>query len=747
MMLYEALEKSMNHDHTDELLKDLAEVRKKKKKRHDLPKMPPGSSPYHPPHPSPLAGPSRTSRSPGASGSSQVLPPPPPPPFTNQEGPSHGSTAPNFSKIADSAEYTAWTTTDTRLRPSVSSILKDLHMDDDMALDAQPLEEDRPATPEPTWFIPSSDLPLPINNWASALAYTYTPPPENSLLAQTGDMAMFMDTHTSEGDRRAVRTHMRILSAVRIEVFYMYRYDYMKKILRKADLNEHIIAERDFKYMYPSDFEDLYLLKLQGHLNHLPPKDKKILTIAVNLWTRHLVIKQRVEDFQLRIESYQTQLNLTKPRWDATGFEYKHDFTVIDSLRAITFRDKYGVQMIMLFNKIHKFSDGTLHQINEALDYRVKEFKVNKINPGLNTRDDWDRLFQPMFDEYFNPPIIDVSLVQEAAAPRAKVLVDSLMSISITQDAPSIKAIHILVANVAHKNMAIYPMDVKTAFLNGELKEEVYISQPEVFVDQDNPSHVYKLKRLFTVSNKHHVHGLQISQSPIGIFINQSKYASEIVKKYGLNSTDSVDTPMIENKKLDKDLQGKQVDATLYRGMIGSLMYLTTSRRDLSCVVYLCTRYQAKPTEKHLQAVKRIFRYLNGTINMGLWYLKDTDMSLTAYVDADHAGCQDTRRSTSGSAQFLVDKLVSWSSKNAIALWCNNVQHSRAKNIDVRYHFIKEQVENGIVELYFVRTEYQLVDIFTKPLPRERFNFLIDKVGMKSMSADMLKRLAEESDE
>ncbi|GKB01134.1 hypothetical protein Tco_0829178 [Tanacetum coccineum] len=149
---------------------------------------------------------------------------------------------------------------------------------------------------------------------------------------------------------------------------------------------------------------------------------------------------------------------------------------------------------------------------------------------------------------------------------------------------------------------------------------------------------------------------------------------------------------------------------------------------------------------------------------MGLWYSKDTSMSMTAYADADHAGCQDTRRSTSGSAQFLGDKLVSWSSKkqkctaissteaeyialsgcyygfqfnkihlyydnkSAIALCYNNVQHSRAKHIDVRYHFIKEQVENGIVELYFVRTEYQLSDIFTKPLPRDRFNFLIEKL-------------------
>ncbi|GJW45253.1 hypothetical protein Tco_0074052 [Tanacetum coccineum] len=180
---------------------------------------------------------------------------------------------------------------------------------------------------------------------------------------------------------------MRILSVVRIEVFSLYGYNYMKKIvLRRADLKEYVIAKRDFKYLYPSDFEDLYLLNLQGHLNHLSPEDKKILTTAVNLWTRNLVIRQRVEDLQLGIESYQTQLNLTKPRWDATGFEYKHDFTVIDSPRAVTFRDKYGVQMIMRFNEIHKFSDGTLQQIDEVLDYRAKEFKVNRLNPGLNTR-------------------------------------------------------------------------------------------------------------------------------------------------------------------------------------------------------------------------------------------------------------------------------------------------------------------------------------------------------------------------
>nr|GEV59005.1 integrase, catalytic region, zinc finger, CCHC-type, peptidase aspartic, catalytic [Tanacetum cinerariifolium] len=158
----------------------------------------------------------------------------------------------------------------------------------------------------------------------------------------------YIDRHTSEDNRSAVRTHMRILSVVRKEVFSMYGYDYMKKIvLRRADLNEYVIPERDFK---------------------------------------QLVIRQRVEDFQLGIESYQTQLNLTKPQWDATSYKYKHDYTVIDSPRAAIFRDKYGVQMMMCVNEIHKFSNGTLQQIDEALDYKIKEFKINRMNTGLNTR-------------------------------------------------------------------------------------------------------------------------------------------------------------------------------------------------------------------------------------------------------------------------------------------------------------------------------------------------------------------------
>ncbi|GKA78224.1 hypothetical protein Tco_0784761 [Tanacetum coccineum] len=197
----------------------------------------------------------------------------------------------------------------------------------------------------------------------------------------------YIDRHDSPSHRKEVRTHMRILSVVRIKAYSRYGYDYLSEIvLRRADFQEHTIAEKDFKNLYPSDFEDLNLLLLQGHLDHLSGSDKRMLSTAVKLWTRNLVIRQRVEDFQLGIESYQTQLNLTKPGWDATGYEFKHDYTIIESPRAVIFPVNNNERKIMRFNEIYKFSDGTLTRILETLDYRVKEFKIKRLNPGMNTR-------------------------------------------------------------------------------------------------------------------------------------------------------------------------------------------------------------------------------------------------------------------------------------------------------------------------------------------------------------------------
>ncbi|GJR13218.1 retrovirus-related pol polyprotein from transposon TNT 1-94 [Tanacetum coccineum] len=159
--------------------------------------------------------------------------------------------------------------------------------------------------------------------------------------------------------------------------------------------------------------------------------------------------------------------------------------------------------------------------------------------------------------------------------------------------------------------------------------------------------------------------GLQISQSPRGIFINQVKYALETLKKYGMDLTDPVDTPMVDRLKLDEDLLGILVDQTRFRGMVGSLMYLTSSRPDLVFVVCMCARYQAKPTKKHLEAIKRIFRYLKGTINMGLWYPEGTNaMALTSLCSADHAAMSGFEKKFVGSALVLGDRLVSWSSNN-----------------------------------------------------------------------------------
>nr|GFB76294.1 uncharacterized mitochondrial protein AtMg00810-like [Tanacetum cinerariifolium] len=131
---------------------------------------------------------------------------------------------------------------------------------------------------------------------------------------------------------------------------------------------------------------------------------------------------------------------------------------------------------------------------------------------------------------------------------------------------------------------------------------------------------------------------------------------------------------MVEKSKLDEDTEGKAFDLSHYHGMIGTLLYLTTNRHDLQFAICMCSRYQARPIEKHLHTVKRIFRYMRGTVNRGLWYPKDSSVSLTAFADADHVGCQDTRRSISGSLQFLGERLISWSSKRQKSVAISSIE-------------------------------------------------------------------------
>nr|GEV49554.1 retrovirus-related Pol polyprotein from transposon TNT 1-94 [Tanacetum cinerariifolium] len=203
----------------------------------------------------------------------------------------------------------------------------------------------------------------------------------------------------------------------------------------------------------------------------------------------------------------------------------------------------------------------------------------------------------------------------------------------------------------------------------------------------------------------------------IRIFLAYAAHLNMVVYQMDVKTAFlNVDTPMAEKSKLDEDKKGKDVDPLHYCGMIGTLLYLKAIRHDLKFDICMCARYQARPTEKHVHAVKRIFWYLRGTVNRGLWYPKDFSIALTTFADTDHAGCQDTRRSTS---------------------------RSLSKHIDIRYHFIKEHVQNGVIELYFVNTEYQLADMFTKALGRERIEFLIYKLGMRSFTSETLKQLTD----
>nr|GEW79027.1 hypothetical protein [Tanacetum cinerariifolium] len=320
-------------------------ITQEKEKSHESPKTPLGSPSHQLPPPPPPAGPSRASRALGASGSAQVPPSPPPPSSTNQESPSKGSAAPSPSKTAASAKYQAWTTTKIRLMSSISLTPADLEMDEDMA----PNEQGQSSNDED---IESSHIPT-VN-------------------LRKGWWKSF------EEERPAT-----LKPACMDDPILSHN---VSKPLPLGGSPGQVTIQSDFFFNKDLEYLRYGSKGCRPALSISKMKATYYPDAGLEQMTRQLVIRQRVEDFHLGIESYQTQLNLTKPHWDATGYEYKHDYTVIDSPRAAIFRDKYGVQMMMRVNEIYKFSDGTLQQIDEALDYMIKEFRINRMNPGLNTR-------------------------------------------------------------------------------------------------------------------------------------------------------------------------------------------------------------------------------------------------------------------------------------------------------------------------------------------------------------------------
>ncbi|KAJ0600422.1 putative RNA-directed DNA polymerase [Helianthus annuus] len=267
--------------------------------------------------------------------------------------------------------------------------------------------------------------------------------------------------------------------------------------------------------------------------------------------------------------------------------------------------------------------------------------------------------------------------------------------------------------------------------------------------------------------------GLQVNQSESGIFIHQTKYVGDILSRFQMSDSKPISTPLPQNHGITPDEKGDAVDSSLYRAMIGSLMYLTASRPDIMYPTCLLARYQANPKVSHYAAVKRIFRYLKGCPDTGLWYPKDDNFDLKAYSDSDFGGCKKDGKSTTAGCQFLGNRLVTWQCKKqtcvatstceaeyiaassccshvlwiqqqmqdygfeflttpiyvdneaALQITRNPVQHSKTKHIDIKYHFIRDCFEKRLIDVVHIHTDHQRADLFTKAFDKSRFDYLL----------------------
>ncbi|KAH9724699.1 hypothetical protein KPL70_007586 [Citrus sinensis] len=371
---------------------------------------------------------------------------------------------------------------------------------------------------------------------------------------------------------------------------------------------------------------------------------------------------------------------------------------------------------------------------------------------------------------------------------------------NVEQNEARLESIRMLLAYACHKDFILYQMDVKSAFLNGYILEEVYVKQPPGFENEKFPNHVYKLlKALYglkqaprawydrlknfllendfsmgkadtTLFVKHenqdilivqiyvddiifgstnellckefsscmskefemsmmgelkYFLGLQIKQNEEGIFINQAKYVKDLLKRFGIDDSKTKNTPMSTTTKLDKDEKGKEVDIKMYRGMIGSLLYLTASRPDIMFSVYLCARFQSCLKESDLLAVKRIFRYLSGTIDIGLWYPRGTHIDLTCFSDADFAGYKVDRKSTSGTCYILGHSLVSWFSKkqNSVALSTTEAEYIAAGSCCAQALWMKQTLRDYGINLEQIPIKRKSVPPRNPIPPREVSEF------------------------
>ncbi|GJV26112.1 putative ribonuclease H-like domain-containing protein [Tanacetum coccineum] len=359
-----------------------------------------------------------------------------------------------------------------------------------------------------------------------------------------------------------------------------------------------------------------------------------------------------------------------------------------------------------------------------------------------------------------------------------------------------IEAIRIFLAFASYMGFTVYQMDVKSAFLYGTIDEEVYVTQPPGFTDPVHPKKVYKVvkalyglhqaprawyatlsnfllkhgyrrgaidKTLFIKKDKKDIIlmssmgeltfflGLQVKQKKDGIFISQDKYVAEILKKFDFINVKTASTPIETQRPLTKNEGAANVDVHLYRSMIGSLMYLTASRPDIMFAVCNCLRFQVTPKTSHYNAVKRIFRYLKGKPNLGLWYPKVSPFDLEAFSDSDYAGANLDKKSTTGEyvaaasccgqVLWIQNQMLDYGfnfmntkihidNESTICIVKNPVFHSKTKHIEIQHHFIRDAFEKKLIQVLKIHTDNNVADLLTKAFDAGRFQFLVVSIGM-----------------
>ncbi|GJR18908.1 putative ribonuclease H-like domain-containing protein [Tanacetum coccineum] len=317
-----------------------------------------------------------------------------------------------------------------------------------------------------------------------------------------------------------------------------------------------------------------------------------------------------------------------------------------------------------------------------------------------------------------------------------------------------IEAIRLFLAFASYMGFTVYQMDVKSAFLYGTIEEEVYVHQPPGFVDPAHPNKVYKvIKALYglhqaprawyeTLSSFLMENGFRRGTIDKTLFIKKKK--SDII---------TATTPIESNKPLVKDEDGVDVDVHVYRSMIGSLMYLTASRPDIMFAVCACARFQVTPKASHLNAVKRIFRYLKHQPKLGLWYPRDSPFELESYLDSDYGGASLDRKSTTeyvaaanycGQVLWIQNQMMDYNfnfmntkihidNESTISVIKNPVAHSRTKHIEIRFHFIRDCYEKRLIEVIKIHTDHNVADLLTKGFDVTRFNFLVVSIGLLNL--------------